>query len=111
VELLAAETCRLVMKPIEQPASVTSAPRRKQGREVVDIQVVPPGEAVRDAEARDCHRSGTAVLEDADQPVPLRPLYFIDCLDEVLLVDEARAQLAHRREGESRVRVKDLAYD
>jgi hypothetical protein len=66
---------------------------------------------VCDAKARDCHRIGTAVLEEADQPVALRSLYVIDCLDEALLVDEARAQLAHRREGESRVRGKDLAYD
>jgi hypothetical protein len=111
VELLTAETRRLVMEPVEQPASVTLASRRRHGREVVDIQIVAPSEAVCDPETRDRHRLRAAVLEDADEAVSLRALRVVHGLDEVLLVDKVRAQLAHRREGESRVRGKDLAYD
>ena len=49
VQLVAAEPLRLLRQPAEQRCRVAPAPRLRQGREVVDVERVPPGEAVEGA--------------------------------------------------------------
>jgi hypothetical protein len=53
VQLVAAESLRLVAQPGEQCRGMAAPPRHGQRREVVDVERVPPGETVEDAESGD----------------------------------------------------------
>ena len=72
VELRAAGLPRLLLEPREQPVGVALAAVRRGGDEVVDVEVLLPGEELVDAEARDRGGLLVAVGEDADQPVAAR---------------------------------------
>jgi hypothetical protein len=108
VELLALESPSLVGEPLEERAAVSAAPRRRQRRQVVDVEEPAPGEHVPDPEAGDRDRVLRPLLEHADEPVTLPALHLVDAVDELVLVGELRPQLPQGREGESSLGREEL---
>ena len=72
VELGAPAVARLVLEPGEQAVRQAAAAVAVGGDEVVDVEVLAPGEELVDAEARDRGGFRVAVLEGADQAVARR---------------------------------------
>ena len=69
MELRAAGLPRLLLEPGEQAVRVALPAVRRGGDEVVDVEVLAPGEELVDAEAGDGGGLLVAVVEDADEPV------------------------------------------
>src|SRR6476659_5259117 len=109
VDLPAAESLGLLEQPVEQLAPVSAAADPRQGREIVDVEVVAPGEAVAGAEAGYGTGAGPALLEEPDQPVTLGAKRPVDQADEGLLVGEIGAQRLHDGKGQTGVRRQQLA--
>jgi hypothetical protein len=95
VKLIAAEAPRLLRQPVEQRPPVATAPCLRQRREVVDVEVVSPGEAVGGTEPRHRNRFSLAFLEGTEEAVTLRPLHLVDRVHEAPLVSEVRSQCLH----------------
>jgi hypothetical protein len=95
VQVAAAQPVSLIDQPVEQGSGVTVAAGVGFGGEVLDVQVVPPGEAVGDAKAR--HRNGLLAVgeEGAEEPVAARAQYLVDVLGEAPLVLVGGAQRSH----------------
>src|SRR5215208_702036 len=109
VELVAAEAGCLVGEPVEQGTAVAAATGGGVGREVVDVEVVAPGQVVALAEAGHGEGIRVALLERPDEAIALEPLHLVDLPDELLFARGLRPQGQHRLEGQPRVGGKELA--
>jgi hypothetical protein len=70
------------------------------GREIVDVEVVAPGEIVPGAKAGHCHSLFVVGEEGADQPVARGAQNAVDMLGELPLIPVDGSQRAHRMMGE-----------
>jgi hypothetical protein len=61
VHLVAALSLGLLVQPRQQCARVSLLARRREGGQVVDVEVVTPGEVVPNSEAGHGHRSGRII--------------------------------------------------
>lgn len=109
VELVAAESLGLLGEPGEQVAAMSASPRLGSRREVVDIEVVAPGEVVTDAKARDRGSARLPVVEGRDEPVPLASLNLVHPADELFFASQVGAESAHGLEGKASLRWQQLA--
>ena len=109
VKLIAAEVARLLRQPVEQCPPVTTVPCLRQRREVVDVEVVTPGEAMGGAEPRHRDRLSLALLEGAEEAVTLRPLHLVDRVHEAPFVAEVRSQYLHGAKDRAGVGRNNLA--
>jgi hypothetical protein len=109
MELLAAKSPALLDEPLEQAPAMAAAPGPGQCREVVDVEVVTPGQVLTDPEPRHSGGAWLTLVEGANEPVALRPLHFIDAADERSFVGEVRSQRPHGVEGGAGIGRQNLA--
>jgi hypothetical protein len=94
------EPSALLDQPLQQRPGETLTPCLGRGREVIDVQVMAPGEVVANTESSDRAGGLTAWREGAEEPVASGSQHTIDMLDELLLAFVGRSQCAHRLVGE-----------
>ena len=95
VDLVAVQAAGLGANPVHEGGTVALATVVLTGDDVVDIEVVAPGQVVPLAEADDPSRVLVALLERGDQPVTLGPL-LVDPVDELLAAADAAAEVEDR---------------
>lgn len=97
--LMAPKLLGLGMQPGEQRLCVPLLPCSWQSGEIVNIEMVTPGEVVCDAEAGHGERRRPVVRYGADQAVTGGPLPLIHLSDELVLGSQSRPEFTHRVEG------------
>jgi Glycosyl transferase family 2 len=101
MKLPAAATPALLPEPLEERAGVTAASRVGDGGEVIDVEVMTPGQAVTDAEARYGHRRLALGHEGANEAVARGPQHVFDVRDEPALILKSGTKLADRGMGQA----------
>jgi hypothetical protein len=109
VELVAAEPPGLVHEPVEDQAGVSASARALDRRQVVEVEVVLPRQAVPSAEPADRPRLLDALVEHAHEAIALRSEHLVDVTGELALAGQVRAQRAEGLERESGLGREDLA--
>ena len=109
MQLRAAQATRLLHEPRQQSTRVAAPARLRECAQIVDIQVMTPGEAVAHAKARDGHRLLARSDEAAHEPVAGGAQHPVHVAGEHALIGEVRAQRAHRTVAEVRLACVDLA--
>jgi hypothetical protein len=108
VQLAASEPSALLDQPLQQRPGMTLMPCLGCGGEVIDVQVVAPGEVVANTESSD--RDGRLAVwrEDAEEPVADGSQHTVDVFNESLLAFIVHSQCAHRVVGEVGLAGRDL---
>src|SRR3989440_5193228 len=109
VQLVAAEPAAFLNQPVEQRAGVALTAGVGERREVVDVEVVAPGEAVAGAKAGGGDGLLAIVDERRGDPEPLGALALIDAGDELLLLRVYGTQRGQRRVRQVRLAGRQLA--
>ena len=73
MKALAAETPGLLGQPVHELLAVTRAPRRRDGGDVVNVEVVTPGQRAKLPKPGDGHCIGLVSVENPDKTVSGRP--------------------------------------
>lgn len=95
VQALAAEPASFSAQPGHQSIGMPCAPLDRQRGQVVDVQIVPPGQSGDLPEAGDSDRGRFVVSKDPDQPVAHRAQPGVDHVDELAGGPPAGAQREH----------------
>lgn len=110
MELVASESSGLRDQPAHQAISMSLTSVSSTRHQIVDIEVVTPGQIVSEPEAGDPYYMITRVVEGTNQSVSLRTLNLVHTEREFLGRSEGGTKLGHGRMRQRRLLHPDLSY-
>lgn len=97
VKPLAVKARGLLDQPVHESLATSTSTRRRKGRDIVDVEVVAPGQGVNLTKPGHGHCIGLVSIENSDEAVPRWPQGVVDEIDKGRSRLPPWPQLQHRQ--------------